>query len=125
MLRNDDSVSRSVTGELVPNRLWKAARTKDEKLFDRKKKSENTDFVVDILLDSSGSQAKRQSQAAAQGYIISEALSEAGIPHRVSGYCDLPERIKGGRTYGSYYVCKLSGHKKPETDLGAGLSEMP
>lgn len=87
VLRNDDNFSRSVTGQLVPNRLWKVTRTKDEKLFDQKKKSENSDFVVDILLDSSGSQAKRQSQVAAQGYIISEALSEAGIPHRVSGYC--------------------------------------
>ena len=87
VLRNDDSASCSVTGRLVPNRLWKITRTKDDKLFDQKKKSENSEFVVDILLDSSGSQAKRQSQVAAQGYIISEALSEAGIPHRVSGYC--------------------------------------
>ncbi len=87
VLRNDDNASRSVTGQLVPGRLWKVMRTKDDKLFDRKKRSENSDFVVDILLDSSGSQAKRQSQVAAQGYIISEALSEAGIPHRVFGYC--------------------------------------
>ena len=35
----------------------------------------------------SGSQAGRQAQVAAQGYIISEALSQAGIPHRVTGYC--------------------------------------
>ncbi len=87
VLRNTDSASRAVTGRLVPNRLWRVTRTKDDKLFDQKKKSENDDFVVDILLDSSGSQAKRQSQVAAQGYIISEALSEAGIPHRVVGYC--------------------------------------
>jgi len=87
VLRKDGNVSRSATGQLVPNRLWKIARTKDDKLFDQKKKSENSEFVVDILLDSSGSQAKRQSQVAAQGYIISEALSEAGIPHRVFGYC--------------------------------------
>lgn len=87
VLRSDDSSSRSTAGQLVPGRVWKVTRTKDEKLFDQKKKSQNSDFVVDILLDSSGSQAKRQSQVAAQGYIISEALSEAGIPHRVFGYC--------------------------------------
>ena len=87
VLRNDHYVSRSTTGQLSPNRLWKLTRTKDDKLFDQKKKSENSEFVVDILLDSSGSQMKRQSQVAAQGYIISEALSEIGIPHRVSGYC--------------------------------------
>ena len=39
------------------------------------------------LLDSSGSQAIRQSQVAVQGYILSEALSFVGIPHRVVSYC--------------------------------------
>ena len=87
VIRNDGQVSRSETGRLVPNRLWKIGRTDDDKLFNRKKKSEDSQFVIDVLLDSSGSQAGRQAQVAAQGYIISEALSEAGIPHRVSGYC--------------------------------------
>ena len=87
VIRNDDHVSRSDAGWLVPNRLWKIGRTNDDKLFNRRKKSENSEFVIDVLLDSSGSQAGRQAQVAAQGYIISEALSEAGIPHRVSGYC--------------------------------------
>src|SRR5699024_4986320 len=31
----------------------------------------------------------RQSQVALQGYILSEALSIAGIPHRVTGFCTL------------------------------------
>ena len=43
--------------------------------------------MVDILLDSSGSQAVRQSQVAIQGYMISEALSAVGIPHRVTDCC--------------------------------------
>ncbi len=83
----DENVCRSTAGILVPSRLWKIDRTKDDRLFDYKKKSENSEFVIDILLDSSGSQAKRQAQIATQGYIISEALSEAGIPHRVLSYC--------------------------------------
>lgn len=87
VIRNEDYVSRSDAGRLVPNRLWKIRRTDDDKLFNRKKKFEDSEFVIDVLLDSSGSQAGRQAQVAAQGYIISEALSEAGIPHRVSGYC--------------------------------------
>ena len=45
------------------------------------------EYVIDILLDSSGSQAKRQPQVAAQGYIISEALSRVGIPHKVMSFC--------------------------------------
>ncbi len=50
-----------------------------DKLFNRKKRSEDSEFVIDVLIDSSGSQAGRQAQVAAQGYIISEALSQAGI----------------------------------------------
>ncbi len=85
--RLDEDSVRSDFGQLVPARLWKVGRTKDEKLFDRKKRRENASFVVDILIDSSSSQTLRQPQIAAQSYIISQALSEAGIPHRVSGFC--------------------------------------
>ena len=87
IIRKDDFVSRSDAGQLVAERLWKIGRTDDDKLFNRKKRSEDSEFVIDVLIDSSGSQAGRQAQVAAQGYIISEALSQAGIPHRVTGYC--------------------------------------
>lgn len=87
VMRQEEEVCRASSGQLVPSRLWKRKRTTDEKLFDKKLKSQNSEFVVDILLDSSGSQSGRQSQVAAQGYIISEALSQVGIPHRVTGYC--------------------------------------
>ena len=87
IIRKDDFVSRSDAGQLVPERLWKIGRTDDDKLFNRKKRSDDSEFVIDVLIDSSGSQAGRQAQVAAQGYIISEALSQAGIPHRVTGYC--------------------------------------
>lgn len=78
---------RSTSGRLAPARLWKLGRTEDEKLFDKRIVSGSTEFVVDFLLDSSGSQAARQSQVAVQGYMISEALSAVGIPHRVVSYC--------------------------------------
>lgn len=87
VLRNDASVSRARSGILVPSRLWKLGRTEDDKLFDKIERVDSSDFVVDILLDSSGSQLKRQQQIAVQGYIISMALSEAGIPHRVTSFC--------------------------------------
>lgn len=87
VLRNQEDVCRAVTGQLAPARLWKLGRTEDEKLFDKKLLSGASEFVVDILLDSSGSQAIRQSQVAIQGYMISEALSAVGISHRVTGYC--------------------------------------
>lgn len=86
VLRREEEHSRSNSGYLVPSRLWRVTRTDDVKLFDKKLRSDNSEFVVDILLDASGSQAKRQSQVAVEGYIISEALSMVGIAHRVISY---------------------------------------
>lgn len=85
--RLDEDSSRADYGNIAPARLWKLGRTRDPKLFDVKRKRENTSFVVDILLDSSSSQTIRQPQIAAQAYIISQALSEAGIAHRVHSFC--------------------------------------
>lgn len=87
VLRSQEDFCRSTSGQLAPARLWKLGRTEDEKLFVKKISSGSSEFVVDILLDSSGSQAIRQSQVAVQGYILSEALSFVGIPHRVVSYC--------------------------------------
>lgn len=85
--RQDEDSVRADNGQIVPARLWKVGRTEDNKLFDRKHKRDSAGFAVDILIDSSSSQTLRQPQIAAQGYIISQALSRAGIPHRVSGFC--------------------------------------
>ncbi|MDO5411295.1 MAG: VWA domain-containing protein [Lachnospiraceae bacterium] len=87
VIRNEDDACKGSSGVLVPSRLWKLGRTDDTKLFDKIIKKDTSDFVVDILIDSSGSQSSRQAQVAAQGYIISEALSNIGIPHQVVGFC--------------------------------------
>ena len=87
IMRLDEESSRADYGQLNPSRLWKVKRTTDGKLFDAKRKREDSHFVMDILLDGSSSQSIRQPQIATQGYIISQALSEAKIPHRVSSFC--------------------------------------
>lgn len=87
VMRNEDDTCKGSSGILVPSRLWKLGRTEDTKLFNKIIKKDTSDFVVDILIDSSGSQSTRSSQVAAQGYIISEALSNVGIPHSVFGFC--------------------------------------
>ena len=74
-------------GSIIPSRLWKLGRTEDTKLFRRVIRQNETDFVVDILMDASGSQRDRQSQVALQAFIISEALSNVQIPHRVMSFC--------------------------------------
>lgn len=87
IMRQDEDSSRSEYGHLNAARLWKLGRTSDSKLFDTRKKRAESSFVVDILLDSSSSQLCRQAQIAVQGYIIAQALSKAGIPHRVTSFC--------------------------------------
>ena len=44
-------------------------------------------IVVDVLIDASGSQMSRQGDVALQAYIISEALSNVNLPHRVMSFC--------------------------------------
>lgn len=85
--RMDEDAVPSEQGRIVPGRLWEVGRIRDPKLFDREKRRDQAGFLVDILLDSSSSQTLRQPQIAAQGYIVSQALSLAGIPHRVCGFC--------------------------------------
>ncbi len=85
--RSERETVRCEYGSIVPARLWKAGRTSDRKLFEREVKKDSSEFAVHVLIDASGSQRARQSLVAIQGYIISEALSAAGIPHRVMGFC--------------------------------------
>ena len=87
VLRNQVDHTSADHGVIVPSRLWKIGHSSTNKLFDRVIKNENLEFVVDILIDASGSQSPRQAKVAMQGYIISEALSNLGIPHRVVSFC--------------------------------------
>ena len=84
--RNQKEYITADNGTIIPGRLWKIGRVNDNRLFDKELIKDNSEFVVEILMDASGSQSKRQESVAIQGYIISEALTNAGIPHRVMGY---------------------------------------
>ena len=74
-------------GTVVPSRLWRVGRSREGRLFTRDLKGDAVDFVVDVLIDASGSQMNRQGDVALQGYMIAQALSNAGIPCRVMSYC--------------------------------------
>ena len=87
VLRSETQTVLSDRGMIVPSRLWRIGRTNDAKLFQQELKGEISDFVVDVLIDASGSQMKRQGDVALQAYIISEALSNVDIPHRVMSFC--------------------------------------
>ena len=74
-------------GSFVPSRAGRAGRVREPRFFVREQKQEQKDFVVDILIDASGSQRPRQERVVLQAYILMEALSNVGIPHRVTGFC--------------------------------------
>ena len=87
VLRSETQTVLSDRGMIVPSRLLRIGRTNDSKLFQQELKGEISDFVVDVLIDASGSQMKRQGDVALQAYIISEALSNVDIPYRVMSFC--------------------------------------
>lgn len=76
------------SGAIVPRLLWKVGRMEEPgRLFRKTARRNHSEFAVDILMDASGSQRDRQSQVALQAYIISEALSGNGVPHRIMSFC--------------------------------------
>lgn len=87
VLRSETQMILSDRGQIVPSRLWRIGRSRDAKLFEQELKGEASEFVVDVLIDASGSQMSRQGEVALQAYIISEALSNVEIPHRVMSFC--------------------------------------
>ena len=87
VLRSETQEVLSDRGSIVPARLWRIGRSRDARVFRRELPADSGDFVVDVLIDASGSQMGRQGDVALQAYIISEALSIVGIPHRVMSFC--------------------------------------
>ncbi len=86
-LRDEEEIIHADYGQIRPNQLWKIGRTTEEKLFDRVIRNDDREFVVDILIDASGSQRVRQKQVVLQAYILSETLSNLKIPFRVMSFC--------------------------------------
>lgn len=86
--RSEPEQYASQTGVIVPRRLWRVGRVREPgKLFEKTVRRVTSEFAVDILMDASGSQRDRQGQVALQAYIISEALSNNHIPHRILSFC--------------------------------------
>ena len=66
VMRDEVQETISDRGRIVPSRLWRVGRSHDSRVFLRKLNHDNSDFVVDVLIDASGSQRKRQGQVAMQ-----------------------------------------------------------
>ncbi len=87
LLRGESQWVLTDHGTVIPNRLWRIGRTQDTRVFHREIPGDSSQLVVDILMDASGSQMYRQEKVALQAFMMSEALSLAGISHRVMSYC--------------------------------------
>lgn len=86
-MRQEETTILSDRGKICPERLWKIGRSRDAKLFSQICPADGSTFVVDVLIDASGSQRVRQEQVALQAYIIMQALSSVHIPHRGMSFC--------------------------------------
>ncbi|MCC3869134.1 nitric oxide reductase activation-like protein [Terrisporobacter mayombei] len=73
-------------GTICANRAWRVGRSNNTKVFYKDIRNEKGKYVIDILLDASGSQSRNQFNVAIQAYIIATALTSVGIPNRVMGY---------------------------------------
>ena len=73
-------------GNICANRAWRLGRSNNTKVFYKDIRNEKGKYVIDILLDASGSQSRNQFNVAIQAYIIASALTSIGIPNRVMGY---------------------------------------
>ena len=87
VLRQEVNEVISDRGTLCPERLWRIGRSRDARLFTQKEKLDGSEFVVELLIDASGSQRARQEKVVLQAYIIMQALSIVGIPHKVMSFC--------------------------------------
>ncbi|MFZ7133560.1 MAG: nitric oxide reductase activation-like protein [Eubacteriales bacterium] len=83
---NEITAVPSDHGKIAANKLWRVGRSINTKVFQKIINNEKGGYVVDILLDASGSQRMHQGNVATQAYIISEALTLSGIPNRVLGF---------------------------------------
>ena len=86
-LQADDIKSDS--GKLSGGRVWRAQHLGDGRVFKRREREAAGALSVDILLDASTSQIKRQEIVSSQGYIIAESLNRCGVPCRVCSFCSM------------------------------------
>ena len=86
-LQADDIKSDS--GSLVGGKVWRVGLLGDGRVFRKREREASGDLSVDILLDASTSQIKRQETVSSQGFIIAESLNRCGVPCRVCSFCSM------------------------------------
>lgn len=89
LLHLEPTEVRANSGKLNGGLVWRAAKLDDDKVFSKTEQGDKGNLSIDILLDASTSQKRRQELVSCQGYIIAESLSRCGIPCRVMSFCSM------------------------------------
>ena len=77
------------SGSLDADRVWRAIRLNDSRVFRCAEEENHPSFTVDLLLDASASRLHCQEVIAAQGAILARSLAACNIPVRVSAFSSL------------------------------------
>ena len=77
------------SGNLDADRVWRAIRLNDSRVFRCAEEENHPSFTVDLLLDASASRLHCQEVIAAQGAILARSLAACNIPVRVSAFSSL------------------------------------
>lgn len=85
----DEDINQKSYGMIDSAKVWRAPVLKDYKVFEKIELDKKAKFKVDLLIDGSASQIKRQSIVANQAYIIAQAMDEVDIPIRVMSFSTL------------------------------------
>ena len=85
----EDELFRKNYGLLDSVNVWRAPVLNESKVFFSNNKDPKPKFQLDLLIDGSASQIKRQNLVANQAYIIANAMDKINIPIRVSSFSTL------------------------------------
>ena len=80
VIKSENQEILSDRGMIVPSRLWRLGRSSDAQVFRRELKGDSSDFVVDVLIDASGSQMSRQGEVALQATLSARHLAMQSFP---------------------------------------------
>jgi hypothetical protein len=83
---NDRGFVSNSGSKMIANRVWKPVHTGGADVFFKKGFTEEGGYVIDLVLDASGSQGRRVNDIRKQAFVIAEACSVAGIPCRVTQF---------------------------------------
>lgn len=85
----DEELNQKNYGIINSAKVWRAPIVNDYNVFEKIELDKKAKFKVDLLIDGSASQIKRQSIVANQAYIIAKAMDEVDIPIRVMSFSTL------------------------------------